>query len=53
MLDPAEATLSPGYRPDMRASLRLLRRLGGPRLVIAATQLYRQLRRRATEGARG
>lgn len=45
-------TLSPGYSPDMRAPLRLLRRLGGPRLVIAASRLYRQLRRRTKGGTR-
>lgn len=41
-------TLSPGYRPDMRAPMRLLRRLGGPRLVLTASRLYRRLRGRTT-----
>lgn len=36
--------LSPGYRPDMRAPLRLLRAMVGPRLVVIATMLYRRLR---------
>lgn len=36
--------LAPGYRPDMRAPLRLLRATVGPNMVVIATRLYRRLR---------
>jgi len=45
--------LSPGYAPDMRAPLRLLRQIGGPDLVFSATALYRRLRGRPAGGAQG
>lgn len=45
--------LSPGYRPDMRAPLRLLRWVGGPSLVLAATSLHRSLMGRPRGGAKG
>jgi glycosyltransferase involved in cell wall biosynthesis len=45
--------LSPGYVPDMRAPLRLLRALGGPGMVFAATGLYRRLRGRPKGGTQG
>lgn len=45
--------LSPGYRPDMRAPLRLLRQFGGPVMVFAAQALYRRLKGRPKGGAQG
>lgn len=45
--------LSPGYTPDMRAPLRLLRQIGGPDLVFTASALYRRLRGRPPGGAQG
>lgn len=45
--------LSPGYSPDMRAPLRLLRQIGGPDLVFIATAFYRRLRGRPAGGAKG
>lgn len=52
LVDRARA-LSPGYTPDMRLPLRLMRRVGGPKLVFAVTGLYRRLRGRPTGGAQG
>lgn len=49
LLSSAE-TLAPGYRPDLRAPLRLLRAVGGPGMVFAATGLYRRLRGRPSGG---
>ena len=45
--------LSPGYTPDMRGHLRLLRGLGGPGMVFAAQALYRRLKGRPKGGAQG
>lgn len=45
--------LSPGYPPDIRRSLRLLRKIGGPRMVFAMQDLYRRLRKRPKGGAQG
>lgn len=45
--------LSPGYRPDMRPSLTLLRSLGGPSLALAAQRAHRRLKRRPEGGAQG
>ena len=45
--------ISPGYTPDMRAPLRLLRGIGGPGMVFAAQGLYRRLRGRPKGGAQG
>lgn len=45
--------LAPGYRPDLRASLRLIRRLGGPGLAHAAQGLARRLKGRPKGGAQG
>lgn len=41
------------YTPDMRGSLRLLRRLGGPSAVFAATTMYRRLKGLPDGGAQG
>ncbi len=45
--------ISPGYRPDMRGPLRLLRGIGGPGMVFAAQALYRRLKGRPKGGAQG
>lgn len=45
--------LSPAYQPDMRLPLRLLRKLGGPGLVLFAQGIYRQLKGRPKGGAQG
>jgi len=45
--------LSPGYVPDMRPPLRLIRSLGGPSAVFATTALYRHIRGRPKGGAQG
>lgn len=45
--------LAPGYVPDMRAPLRLLRAVGGPGMVFVAQGLYRRLRGRPKGGAQG
>jgi len=45
--------ISPGYTPDMRGALRLLRGLGGPGMVFAAQGLYRRLKGRPKGGAQG
>ena len=45
--------LSPGYVPDIRAPLRLLRALGGPGVVVATTRIFRRLRGRPEGGAQG
>lgn len=47
------SALSPGYEPDMRAPLRLLRQIGGPDLVFTATALFRRLRGRPAGGTQG
>ncbi|MDP2738105.1 MAG: glycosyltransferase family 2 protein [Pseudorhodobacter sp.] len=52
LMDRAQA-LCPGFTPDMRAPLRLLRRIGGPGLVFATTGLYRRLRGRPRGGVQG
>lgn len=44
---------SPGYAPDLRAPLRILRRIGGPTLVLAASSVFRRLRGRPAGGAQG
>lgn len=46
-------TLCPGYVPDMRAPLRIVRRLGGPGAVLAVTGLYRRLKGRPKGGSQG
>jgi len=46
-------TLSPDYTPNMRAPLRFLRRIGGPRLVFAAQEAYRRLKGRPKGGTQG
>lgn len=45
--------ISPGYTPDMRRPLRLLRGIGGPGMVFAAQGLYRRLKGRPKGGAQG
>ncbi len=45
--------LAPGYRPDMRLPLRLMRDLGRPGMVLAAQGLYRRLKGRPKGGAQG
>lgn len=45
--------LSPAYQPDMRLPLRLLRKLGGPGLVLFVQGIYRQLRGLPKGGAQG
>ncbi|MEY8096902.1 glycosyltransferase family 2 protein [Falsihalocynthiibacter sp. S25ZX9] len=46
-------TLCPNYRPDTRLPLRILRRIGGPSMVLATTTLYRRLKGRPKGGAQG
>lgn len=45
--------LAPGYVPDMRGPLRILRRLGGPKLAVKAQALFRRLKGRPKGGAQG
>lgn len=45
--------ISPGYTPDMRGPLRLLRGIGGPGMVFAAQGLYRRLKGRPKGGTQG
>lgn len=45
--------ICPGYTPDMRRPLRLLRGIGGPGMVFAAQGLYRRLKGRPKGGAQG
>lgn len=45
-------TLCPDYRPDLRLPLRILRRLGGPDLAIAANAFYHRFRVQAPRRAR-
>jgi len=45
--------LAPGYVPDMRVSLRLLRAAGGAGMVFAAQRLYRRLMGRPKGGVQG
>lgn len=47
------ATLSPGYMPDLRGPLRVLRRLGGPGIMLATQRLHRRLKGRPKGGAQG
>lgn len=46
-------TIAPGYQPDLRRPLLLLRRIGGPGLVNTAQALHRRLRGRPTGGTQG
>lgn len=45
--------LSPGYAPDLRTPLRMMRRIGGPGVVFAAQGLYRRIRGRPRGGTQG
>ena len=45
--------ICPDYVPDMRPPLRLLRRLGGPSAMFAATAIYRRMKGLPKGGAQG
>ncbi|SDL82231.1 glycosyltransferase family 2 protein [Aliiruegeria lutimaris] len=45
--------IAPGYAPDIRGPLRLVRRIGGPGMVFAVQGLYRNLKGRPKGGAQG
>ena len=45
--------ISPGYAPDMRTSMRLIRKIFGPSALFAAQAGYRKIRGRPKGGAQG